>query len=143
MNDAQSTLEKQYSESNYLESYLLHARVLFEFYYKSQSEKMERVRDDDCIAEDYIDKAQTFYIERVPKEELESAIERINKEMAHLSYDRLGRTPKKSWSIMPIHEMIQKTTTAFYRSLPEYRKAYFSSIFDQLQNFDFVQRKFR
>lgn len=92
----------------FLESFLLHARNLMDFYYPRKSSRKDH--DDDVIVTHYVDEKDWD----VNKEFLSDMRIRINKMLAHLTYHRVKVSPdKKRWPIIEIKQMIESTTKKF------------------------------
>lgn len=92
-----------------LETFALHTRNLVHFFYP------ENARDDDMIAEDFFADPASWRRTVCPSKNfsLGSASGRVNKEVAHLTYARLGKTDEE-WNWRPLeivqilHPVIQK-----------------------------------
>ena len=84
-----------------LESFLVHARNLVHFFYPQNPFKT------DVLAEHYFESGQWDSIRPEMPEPLEKIRTRANKELAHLTYERLSVMPKeKHWYFDEIHEAI-------------------------------------
>jgi len=85
-----------------LESFTFHARALLDFLYAENS------RPDDLIAEHYFDTpADWLAIRRDKSELLKGVHKRVGKEVAHLTYARLGVTAEeKQWQFAQIFNEI-------------------------------------
>ena len=81
-----------------LESFTFHARILLDFLYA------ENPKPDDVIAEHYFDAPADWLAVRPNKSELLKSIhKRVGKEVAHLTYARLGITAEeKQWQFAQI-----------------------------------------
>jgi len=102
-----------------IESFLIHAYNLFRFFYQGESEykngqEIPR-RSTDMIAEDYIEKREYFRQNRTPKRLLKSLEKKRNKQLAHLTYDRVKM---RGWNTQ-IFERLWKTVDVFFVALPE------------------------
>lgn len=110
-----------------LESFVIHTYCLFRFFYQGEVEtknKNKRVRhSSDIIAEDFGIRRGEFRKNRTPKKDLKNIEEKRNKQLAHLTYNRVYRNIKtKGWHIKLIHKRMNKTIAAFFNSLPnEYK----------------------
>lgn len=104
-----------------VESFGIHAYNLFCFFYQSVSER----KNDDIIAEDFdINKGQ-FIRNRTPKKDLIFIKKKRDKQIAHLTYNRVyrnRRTKDWPWSII---NKTRKTIAAFYDSLPDDKRNLF------------------
>jgi hypothetical protein len=92
-----------------LESFTVHARILLHFLYA------EKPRSDDVIAEDYFDDATQWERLRPQIAETIKGVDwRVGKEVAHLTYARLGVTPEaKVWPVIQIANEISRTFDVF------------------------------
>ncbi len=82
-----------------IESFTIHARALIHFLYPSG-----QVVDSDVLAEDFFDNSERWLATR-PEEPTAfgRARGRVNKEIAHLTYDRQLVTPElKGWDLSPL-----------------------------------------
>jgi len=96
-----------------LETFLLHARNLREFFYGDRKKFPDDVRSSDLL-----DQWETLR----PKESME--IERIRdqagEELAHLTYKRMhGTPPGKEWSYRKIFSEFLEVIRIFLKNLPE------------------------
>lgn len=77
----------------FLESWTIHARNLFDFFYSSQRPD-KKPRADDVIAEDFFDCYSTWRSVRPsPSADLSKLGRRVGKEIAHLTYTRADSGP--------------------------------------------------
>ena len=98
-----------------LESSLIHARNLVDFLYPENS------RDNDVVAYDFFgDSSAAYRKNREPQTKLLKMVpRRVNKEVAHLTYDRLGKAPEqKAWPAMKIAVEIDARVDDFKWMLP-------------------------
>ncbi len=81
-----------------LESFTFHARILLDFLYAKNP------KPDDVIAEHYFDDPAVWLAVRPNKSELlEGVHKRVGKEVAHLTYARIGITSEeKEWQFAQI-----------------------------------------
>ena len=81
-----------------LESSMVHARNLIDFLYS------EGTKPSDVVARDFFDNPSEYRRERSPKTKLLKTVPyRVGKEIAHLTYDRLGKAPEqRTWPAMQI-----------------------------------------
>lgn len=86
--------EKNIIRDNALvESFTIHARALIHFLYPSG-----KIAPEDILAEDYFETGHWEKIRPDEPERFKTARRRVNKEIAHLSYQRLSLTPEdKVW----------------------------------------------
>ena len=101
-----------------LESFLLHTRVLHDFFYKERTQ-------DDIVATEFVPEWKS---ECPPKGEyLSSRLERLNKALAHLSRKRLTyETDDKSWDIGLIKQEVDVVIRTFLDKLPLDRRQWFA-----------------
>ena len=113
-----------------LESYAIHAYILYRFFYQGEVEKRNKSKtprkDSDIIAEDFDIKRGEFRKNRTKKKLLKHIVVKRNKQIAHLTYNRIFRNKAtKPWQTGKITAMIQQTITAFFNSLSEENKLLF------------------
>jgi len=96
-----------------LESFLIHFRNLFDFFYS------EKPKSDDVIAEDFFDNTgQWRKICAAQSDFLENAKKRANKELSHLTYARLNVTPEnKKWPYLQIVKELNVTIDFFLQNV--------------------------
>lgn len=106
-----------------LESYLLHARVLRDFFFRAPK------YPDDVVASDFLPEWSTYcpslgtYLNG---QEL-----RLNKALAHLSTERLKYDNKdKRWNVTAIHNELQPVIELFLTKLRADRRAWFNEPID-------------
>ena len=97
-----------------LKSFAIHLRALIGFFYS------ENPRNDDIIAEDFFANQSDWINLRPAKTKvLERAKKRADKEVAHLTYVRLGITPdQKNWYFEEVYKDIQTLIEIFLKSIP-------------------------
>ena len=98
-----------------LEVFLLHARVLRDFFVKSPS-------DDDVSTQHFFD-APSVWVSKANTlcQTLEKERVRLNKKLAHLTYSRL--TEEEEWDFNGIHDELLKAKHEFLDALePDQRK---------------------
>jgi len=93
-----------------LESALLHARNLLDFFGQKQPPK-----SDDICAGHFVKAANWWRSRRLPY--LESQKGAINKSLSHLTYERIGA--KYEWDLPKIKDEVEAAYTEFLRLLPE------------------------
>lgn len=108
-----------------LESFLLHARCLFDFLYPSSD-----TRPDDVIADDFFQDPSVFRGKIPTSLPIETYLKhRTGKEIAHLTYDRLKVTPeKKVWQVGEVHDQIVGVLETFFACLTEEQRGWFRMI---------------
>jgi len=92
-----------------LESFAIHVRALIGFFYS------ENPRTDDIIAEDFFENQNDWQRVRPLKTQiLDTAKKRADKEVAHLTYNRLDVTPEqKPWEFLKIFDDLQAPIKIF------------------------------
>ena len=100
-------------------SFAVHFRNIYDFLYAGRSEKPPR--RSDIIAEDfYRSDIKWKAIEHTRSERLDEDRKRLNQQIAHLSYFRLGaKTEDRTWDFGRILNEISPGIEAFYTHLPE------------------------
>jgi hypothetical protein len=98
-----------------VESFTIHARNLMHFLYPTGKKD-----DSDVLAADFFDDEGYWLKIRLKEpEEFGKSRGRVNKEIAHLTYDRLSITPdRKIWSPVLGHEIL-KVMDCFFTAMPE------------------------
>lgn len=97
-----------------LESFSIHARALLDFLYA------ENPRRDDVIAEDFLENPDKWHRVRPAKTDtLKKVHSRVGKEVAHLTYARLGLTHEmKQWPFVQIANDLSAALNGFLRIVP-------------------------
>jgi len=97
-----------------LESFTVHGRNLLDFLFAV------RPREDDVIAQDFLDGPENWDSARGEMPEaLKDLNRRVGKEVAHLTYARLGVTPdKKPWSFLAIAGAMETVMKKFVALVP-------------------------
>jgi hypothetical protein len=98
-----------------LESWTVHLRNLHAFFF------YDRAKDGDMLAIDYFDAG--VWQERRPTSDLAPDIDRVAKEIVHLTYARTKVTPEtKGWDVGPISQWVGKEAILpFVGSVPRGR----------------------
>jgi len=106
-----------------LDSFTLHLRNLFYFFYplqKSSKNLKIKFKHDDMFVFDYIDKPGYFRRNKTKKKDLRFILRKVDKQVAHLTYTRNRYSLKtKSWPFIDIGKKMTKTLISFYDSLPD------------------------
>lgn len=106
-----------------LESFAIHSRNLFDFFYK------KRVKDD-MIVDDFVANIQAFKKHKSKKRDLKNLAKKDNKQVSHLTYARLNYNLKtKRWRISDITSRLNVTVMAFLNSLGNEEKVWFDNEF--------------
>lgn len=98
-----------------LESFLLHVRILIEFFYNDNPHK------DDIVASHFFSPPGKWKAIR-PKQSaiLKQTKKRAHKLLAHLTYTRLRQTQEtKKWAYMKIAGELEAVLNVFYKHLPD------------------------
>jgi hypothetical protein len=106
-----------------LESFAIHAYNLYKFFYQGEREKKNNRqinrKSSDVIAEDFHIRRRFFRNNRTPKWKLKIIENKRNKQIAHLTYNRIYRNKRtKPWNFGLISRYMEKTIEAFIKSLP-------------------------
>ena len=106
-----------------LESFAIHAYNLYRFFYQGEREKKNnrqiKRKSSDVIAEDFHIRRRFFRSNRTPKRKLKIIENKRNKQIAHLTYNRIYRnTRTKPWNFVLISKYMEQTIEAFIKSLP-------------------------
>jgi len=115
---AQGSYKNRTVTNALLESFTVHARVILDFLYASES-----VKTDDVIAEDFFDSPSLWHSVRPEKTKLLGSIhKRVGKEIAHLTYTRQRITPEeKRWHYLKIHNDVAEVLRLFLEKAPQSR----------------------
>ncbi len=98
-----------------LESFAIHSRNLFDFFYTKKR------RLDDMSAQDFITKRREFRLKRTKKRILENLTLEVNKQVAHLTYSRNNYNRiNKGWAVSTIKSNMDNTIKAFINCLDPY-----------------------
>lgn len=112
-------------KSALLESFLLHARNLHQFLTRRRCD-LKRFEVSDVLAEDYFDVSTEWTVPNTLNF-LDKNWTRLNRSLAHLTYDRIDYQQSKNWVLMDtvVRELTQ-AWDAFIACLPESRRNWFS-----------------
>jgi len=113
----------QFHTNVFLESFVIHAYVLYRFFYQGEVEKINKKRrprrPSDIIAEDFGIKRRQFRSNRIPKRHLKNIVVKRDKQLAHLTYNRIYRNKiTEVWPHGSIVKKMEKTIKAFFNALP-------------------------
>ena len=99
-----------------IESFTIHARVLMHFLYPTGS-----IQPSDVLAEDFFDDVGHWLAIRPDEPAVfRTARGRVNKEIAHLTYDRQLITPElKGWNFVALGNEILKIVQIFVSAIPQ------------------------
>lgn len=119
-----------------IESFIIHAYNLYRFFYQGEREKVKGVtkrrRPSDLIAEDFNINRSYFRRNRTHKRLLKGIQKRRDKELAHLTKDRIYKRPEtKIWNFGEIYRMVNNTVEVFLLALPEEDRKKFLSKLNQ------------
>lgn len=106
----------------FLESFAIHARNLLDFFYSPDGPR-KYPQPDDVIAEDFFDVASDWHNERPTKSDILASLHRrVNKEVAHLTYERLkNMTVGPSWPNSRITNEFREVILSFRKLAPACR----------------------
>ena len=110
-----------------LETFLIHYRNLLDFFYADKRRWLQH----DVKAADYVGDVKQWRARR-PKmdKEASSNRERVNAQLAHLTYRRL-RYDQRNWSDRKMLEQIEQLLDDFVRQLPAHRRRWFQRAVEQ------------
>lgn len=111
-----------------LETFLLHARCLYDFLYPPKE-----LRIDDVLADDFFDNPDKLRSKIPPKLSISSYLKsRTGKEIAHLTYGRLNVTPEeKQWRVDEVHNQIGEAMVIFFETLTDEKRAWFRKVYSR------------
>ena len=116
--------QDQFLTNVYLQSFLIHSRNLRDFLTRSRNDR--GVHTDDVLAVDFFSGSEKWSPPDVPPYLKENRI-RLNRSLAHLSYDRLVFHSDKDWAIHTVREEIKGLWENFFAALTEEKQAWFIS----------------
>ncbi len=109
------TTTDQLQKNILLESFAIHARNLFDFFYPKKHSK-----DDDILVNDYIKSINNYKRKRTKRKQLYYLIRKTDKQVAHLTYTRNRYNRKtKGWKFKDIGDQLKNSIIVFYDSLPK------------------------
>ncbi len=108
-----------------LETFVIHARCLYDFLYPSK-----KSRNDDAKADDFFEDVNELRSKLPSKLSISSYLSsRTGKEIAHLTYGRIKVTPEqKPWQIDEIHNQIGEALVIFFETLTQERRSWFPKV---------------
>lgn len=110
-----------------LEAFIIHGRNLLDFLYAENS------RASDVVAEDFLDDPdQWLTVRGALPASLAGLRRRANKEVAHLTYDRLSVTPGEKWNFVDIVRDLDLKFQVFPKLVPAGRLAEDWSMLDRV-----------
>jgi len=107
-----------YEQNLFLEAFLLHARVLKDFFIRDPSQ------DDVSAIHFFDDAAEWQNIINILCPYLRQHQKRLNKYLAHLTYERIRED--KVWEVIAIFNELEYAWQQFYALLPQERKEWFN-----------------
>lgn len=111
------TTTDQLSRNILLESFAIHARNLFNFFYPYNFKK------SDILVTDYLINKKIYNTQKTKKKILNYLVTKANKQIVHLTYTRNRyNLQNKSWYYKDIMDKFKPTIVAFFDNLPENRK---------------------
>ena len=117
---------KSQVETNvYLESFLMHSRILCEFLSRARNDTSAPHKTD-IVAGDFLDSDESWKVEK--GEYIKQNWIKLQRSIAHLSYDRLDyeETGNKKWRIDKIYNEVELMWNTFIRKLPPTQQAWFT-----------------
>lgn len=112
----------QLTKNVLIESFAIHARNLFFFFYTDSKTR----KKDDVLAQDFAINKKEFRTHRTKKTLLNYIPKRVAKQIAHLTYHRAVYNKKtKPWKHHDIRIKIDKTIDTFINSLSDEQKIWF------------------
>ncbi|MBI2032178.1 MAG: hypothetical protein HYT09_00880 [Candidatus Levybacteria bacterium] len=112
-----SPISDQLMKNIIIESFAIHSRTLFDFFYKN------RGQPDDIIALDYIHPNKKF---NPAKEGLSNLSQKANKQVSHLTYARNKYNIRtKGWNVIKIKSRMELTIKSFMKMLEGEEKDWF------------------
>jgi len=110
-----SNIDNQFAENIIVEILTIHARNLFEFFYK------DKTWEDYATAFQFMKKDIDWIDIRPPITESFKILEsRVHVEVAHLTYKRIvGKPPMKMWHFKPLYDDLRKVTCMFLENVAE------------------------
>ena len=116
--------------SVYLECFLLHARVLDDFFYKDTCNELHK---DDVLAWQYFESLDEWNrIRPTSGSYLKKNRDRLNKSLAHLTYARIKyERDGKGWDHEQIFDEIENLWNIFLRGVPEHARIQFEPVDDE------------
>lgn len=119
-----SGITDQFEINIALESFVVHSRNLFDFFYS------EKKYPDDISVYDYLKRKKDFNKEKSKKRNLENLTNKANKQVAHLTYSRNNYNKiNKGWLINKIVDNMNITITAFLKNLNSEEKKWFKDLY--------------
>ena len=113
-------------KNSLLESFLLHARNLHDFFSRSRAD-LKGQHATDVIAEDFFDDVAQWKRPTMPF--LDEHRQRIHRSIAHLTYHRVAyEKNKRIWKLDTILMEIDGVWTAFVENIPVERRAWFGDV---------------
>lgn len=113
-------VQDQFEKNILLESFAIHSRNLFEFFYTKKKRK------DDMVVGDFTIRKHEFILKRTRKRNLENLTKKTNKQVAHLTYSRNNyNVSTKGWDVSKINNYMNKTILAFFDCLEDKQKVWF------------------
>ena len=114
-------LPNQFQKNIYLESFLVHTRNLRDFLFSPP-------RGDDVSATHFFEPPDAEWDESVKDwcPYLDANKSRLNKSLAHLSYERIGYEPYKGWDCGVIHTEMTAAWNEFWSRLTAEKQEWFT-----------------
>jgi hypothetical protein len=108
-----------------VEVMLLHARALRDFL--NRKRPLSKFSESDILAADFFDNPDQWTLPAFSYVSQQRTKERLDRALAHLSYDRVGyEATGKDWGFPLLVSEIQTAWQAFVAALPEERREWFT-----------------
>ena len=121
-----SGIQDQFEINTLLESFAIHSRNLFDFFYTKKK------YEDDMSADDFIIKKKEFKLRRTKKRVLANLTNKANKQIAHLTYSRNNYNPStKGWNVSTITKNMHNTIVSFLSCLEPRKKEWFKDLYEK------------
>lgn len=109
--DKLKTTHNQLTMNLLLDSFAVHSRNLFWFFYTKDR------KQDDILCSDFIDGGKETFL--VKEEDLEFVVKKANKQVSHLTYERINYVETKPWNFAEVGSLMLKNINRFYDSLSD------------------------
>lgn len=113
LNNIENKFISDYNKNSILESFIIHARNLIDFFNGKESKK-----DDDILLRDFnvnkdLYKVFVYHPLELEKTEIEKQYDRMCKEISHLTYKRTNNENFKQWDLDDIKKIITERFNGF------------------------------
>ena len=113
LSNVENKFISDFNKNSLLESFVIHARNLIDFFNGKESKK-----EDDILLRDFninkdLYKVFDYHPLELEKTEIEKQYDRMSKEISHLTYKRTNNVNLKQWDLDYIKEIITKRFNDF------------------------------